>query len=180
MQYAAIMIDSRLDERGAAELMQLVDTANAARRRSRTTGGERNHQSDAEDRLESLYGTSERLAVYGSLAPRRQNHHMVAPLGGTWAEGVVEGYLVTYGWGAAIGFPALTLRPGDPAVAVHVLTSAALRSAWSDLDAFEGAEYRRVLVPVWSATEPRTLLTVANLYEGAAPIDQPLDIRAAD
>jgi hypothetical protein len=54
-------------------------------------------------------------------------------------------------------------------VAVHVLTSAALRGAWADLDAFEGTEYRRVLVAVWSATKPaaRELVAVANLYEAA-------------
>ena len=148
--------------------MQLVDAANAARQRSRVAGAERGRDIDAEDRLESLYGTSQRLAVYGSLAPGRQNHHIVAPLGGTWTEGVVEGDLATYGWGAAIGFPALRLRPGGPAVAAHVLTSDALRGAWADLDAFEGPEYRRSLAPVWSAVEPRVLLTVANLYEAAA------------
>jgi gamma-glutamylcyclotransferase (GGCT)/AIG2-like uncharacterized protein YtfP len=162
------MIGSRLDERRTAELMQLVDAANAARRRPRAIGAERGRDIDAEDRLESLYGTSQRLAVYGSLAPGRQNHHIVAPLGGTWMAGVVEGDRATYGWGAAIGFPALTLRTGGPAVGVRVLTSAALRDAWAELDAFEGAEYQRVLVPVWSAAEPRVLLTVANLYEAAA------------
>ncbi len=124
---------------------------------------------DAEARLDSLFGTGERLAVYGSLAPGRQNHHIVEPLGGTWTLGVVEGHLAHYGWGAAIGFPALILRPGGRAVTVCVLTSAALRAAWGDLDTFEGPEYRRVLVPVWSTgtRAARALLTVANLYEAA-------------
>jgi gamma-glutamylcyclotransferase (GGCT)/AIG2-like uncharacterized protein YtfP len=149
-------------------VLALIRAANAARRRARTFAHERSAETAAEDKLESLLGTSQRLAVYGSLAPGRQNHHIVAPLGGTWTEGVVEGDLATYGWGAAIGFPALRLRPGGPAVAAHVLTSAALRGAWAELDAFEGAEYRRVLVPVWSAAEPRVLLTVANLYEAVA------------
>jgi gamma-glutamylcyclotransferase (GGCT)/AIG2-like uncharacterized protein YtfP len=148
-------------------LMNLIDAANAARR----TALSAHIATDAEAQLDSLFGTGERLAVYGSLAPGQQNHHIVAPLGGTWTEGVVEGDLVTYGWGAAIGFPALYPRTGGPAVAVHVLTSSALRGAWADLDAFEGAEYRRVLVPVWSATPAgeRVLLTVANLYEASLP-----------
>jgi|SRR5918999_3707537 gamma-glutamylcyclotransferase (GGCT)/AIG2-like uncharacterized protein YtfP len=148
-------------------LMDLIDAANAARRAALSA----HVASDAEAQLDSLFGTGARLAVYGSLAPGQQNHHIVAPLGGTWTEGVVEGDLVTYGWGAAIGFPALYPRSGGPAVAVHVLTSRALRRVWTDLDGFEGAEYRRVLVPVWSATAAsgRVLLTVANLYEAAGP-----------
>jgi gamma-glutamylcyclotransferase (GGCT)/AIG2-like uncharacterized protein YtfP len=150
-------------------VIELVEAANAARARTGTLGGARENRSDAEAQLESLFRTAERLAVYGSLAPGRQNHHIVEPLGGTWTEGVVEGDLFRYGWGTAIGFPALRLRPGGPAVPVHVLASPALRTAWEALDAFEGAEYRRVLVPVWSSggREPRVLVTVANVYEAA-------------
>lgn len=140
--------------------MELIDKVNAARRRGAAAA-------DAESQLDSLYGTGDRLAVYGSLAPGRQNHHIVAPLSGTWTEGVIEGELLTYGWGAAMGYPALHLRRGGPSVPVDVLTSAALRAAWADLDAFEGAEYRRVVAAVWSTigASERTLLTVANLYE---------------
>jgi hypothetical protein len=69
MQYAAIMIDSHMDEGGARALLQLIDAA---------------------DRIESLIGTSERLAVYGSLSPGRQNHHIVEPLDGRWTDGGVE------------------------------------------------------------------------------------------
>jgi gamma-glutamylcyclotransferase (GGCT)/AIG2-like uncharacterized protein YtfP len=149
-------------------LLDLIDAANAARRRSGTAA-------DVEAQLDSLFGTGERLAVYGSLAPGQQNHHIVERLGGTWTIGVVEGDLLTYGWGAAIGFPALYPRPGGPAVGVQVVTSATLRGTWADLDAFEGAEYCRVLVPVWSAAETseRVLLTVANLYEAAMAVDPP-------
>ncbi|HTT72276.1 MAG TPA: hypothetical protein VMG32_13715 [Anaeromyxobacteraceae bacterium] len=47
-----------------------------------------------------------------------------------------------------------------------LLASDALPRAWAELDAFEGAEYRRVLVPVWStAADDRALLAVANLDE---------------
>lgn len=150
--------------------MDLIDVANAARMRMRAPPKVRGRDVDVEGQLDSLFGTSERLAVYGSLAPGRQNHHIVEPLGGTWGAGIVEGDLAHFGWGAAIGFPALRLRPGAPAVAVHVLTSAALPDAWADLDAFEGTEYRRVLVPVWSPAPPgaRVLLTVANLYEAVS------------
>jgi gamma-glutamylcyclotransferase (GGCT)/AIG2-like uncharacterized protein YtfP len=170
------MIGSRVDEGEKQALLQLVDAANVARRRTSAPGEEGDREVDAEDRLESLFGTSQRLAVYGSLAPGRQNHHIVQPLGGTWTAGAVDGDLGSFGWGAAIGFPALRLRTGGPTVAVHVLTSPALPRAWADLDAFEGSEYRRVLVPVWSATDQsaRVLLTVANLYEAAMPTHPPL------
>jgi gamma-glutamylcyclotransferase (GGCT)/AIG2-like uncharacterized protein YtfP len=151
-------------------LIELVDAANAARRQAGAPPGAREGRTDAEAQLESLFRTGERLAVYGTLAPGRQNHHIVEPLGGRWTEGVVEGDLFRHGWGTAIGFPALRLRLGGPAVPVHVLTSTALPSAWTDLDAFEGPEYRRVLVPVWSGADPcaRRLVTIANLYETAA------------
>ncbi len=151
-------------------LIELIDAANAARVRANPRADARTGDLDAEAQLESLFGTGERLAVYGSLAPGRQNHHIVAPLGGTWTEGVVEGDLFDYGWGAAVGFPGLHPRPGGPAVAVHVLASPALPAAWPDLDAFEGSEYRRVLVPVWSDADhaTRRLVTVANLYEATA------------
>ncbi len=143
-------------------VIELVARVNAARRQRRVTAG-------AEAQLDSLFGTGDRLAVYGSLAPGRQNHHIVERLGGEWTEGVVEGELVTYGWGAAIGYLALYVRSGGPAVPVQLLTSVALRDAWPDLDAFEGAEYRRVVAPVWSPASAgkRLLLTVANLYEAA-------------
>lgn len=92
--------------------------------------------------------TTPRLAVYGSLAPGRPNHHHLAPLGGNWTSGVVRGRLVAEGWGAAIGFPGLVLDPGGEAIAVQVLESDALDAHWTSLDAFEGAGYRRVSITV--------------------------------
>jgi gamma-glutamylcyclotransferase (GGCT)/AIG2-like uncharacterized protein YtfP len=149
--------------------MQLIDAANAARRQTRVSITGRKAGADAESQLDSLYRTSERLAVYGSLAPGRQNHHIVEPLGGEWTAGVIEGDLAQFGWGAAIGYPALRLRPSGPAVPVQVLTSTALPAAWASLDEFEGPEYCRVLAPVWSGApgSARSLVAVANLYEAA-------------
>jgi gamma-glutamylcyclotransferase (GGCT)/AIG2-like uncharacterized protein YtfP len=171
MQYNEIMAGSQVSDEGTQALLELIDAANARRAGRRAVADERDSESEAEARLDSLFRTGERLAVYGSLAPGRQNHHIVQPLGGAWTSGVVEGDLSIHGWGAGIGFPALTLRSGGPAVSVHVLTSPALRGAWTELDAFEGPEYRRVLVPVWSTgtADGRVLVTVANLYEAAEP-----------
>jgi gamma-glutamylcyclotransferase (GGCT)/AIG2-like uncharacterized protein YtfP len=145
----------------AQELRELLDLANAARRRGSSFA-------DAEVQLETMFGTGGRLAVYGSLAPGRENHRIVAPLGGTWMNGVVEGDLATDGWGMALGYPALSLRHGGPAVPVQVLTSEALRGAWMKLDAFEGAEYRRLLALVrMPAADERAVVTVANIYAAA-------------
>ncbi len=125
---------------------------------------------DAERRLDALFRTRHVLAVYGTLAPGRSNHHVVAPLGGEWTDGVVEGDLFPVGWGATLGYPAFLPRAGGPAVAVQLLTTPMLAGAWPDLDRFEGPGYRRILVPVFSPgpADERRLLTVANLYAAAA------------
>jgi gamma-glutamylcyclotransferase (GGCT)/AIG2-like uncharacterized protein YtfP len=95
---------------------------------------------------------SHRLAIYGSLAPGRPNHHHVAGLRGRWVPGEVHGRLVEAGWGASLGFPALVLDPGGPAIDVQVLESDDLPTHWSRLDDFEGPGYERVLTPVQTAT----------------------------
>jgi gamma-glutamylcyclotransferase (GGCT)/AIG2-like uncharacterized protein YtfP len=147
-----------MDDRELAEVLELVEAANAAR-----TVGE---ASDAERRLDARFGTGRTLAVYGTLAPGRPNHHVVAPLGGQWTDGRVEGELFPEGWGTTYGYPALRPRAGGPAVAVHVLRAPSLPGAWARLDRFEGPGYRRVLVPVFAPGEERRLRTVANLYAG--------------
>jgi gamma-glutamylcyclotransferase (GGCT)/AIG2-like uncharacterized protein YtfP len=101
-----------------------------------------------------------RLAVYGTLAPGEINHAVVADLRGVWTRGVVRGRLHPTGWGMTHGFPALQWDPDGPPVAVHVLTSPDLPSAWPRLDRFEGEAYRRIVVPVTSGEA--TLL--ANIY----------------
>jgi len=153
-----------------ADVTRLVSAANAARRRSGASGqAHAPGAADAERRLEALFGISHTLAVYGTLAPGRPNHHVVAPLGGEWTDGLVEGELSPVGWGATLGYPAFRPRVGGPAVAVQVLTSPSLAAAWPTLDRFEGPEYRRIVVPVFrlGPAEGRRLYTVANLYAAA-------------
>ncbi|WP_321476493.1 gamma-glutamylcyclotransferase [uncultured Paludibaculum sp.] len=104
------------------------------------------------DDLADLSGTADtRLAVYGSLAPGRVNHHQISALAGAWRRGTVRGHLRPAGWGAALGFPGLVLDPAGPEVGVDVFESAELPRHWSRLDEFEGSGYRRVVASVQTA-----------------------------
>jgi gamma-glutamylcyclotransferase (GGCT)/AIG2-like uncharacterized protein YtfP len=171
-----------MDDLSLPEVRRLVAAANAARRQSNASGsavvsdGRR-----AERRLDDLLGTGRTLAVYGTLAPGKPNHHILAPLGGEWTDGLIEGDIIPLGWGADLGYPGFRPRVGGDAVAVQVLTAPSLATAWPTLDRFEGPGYQRILVPVFS-TEPgpgqageRRLHTVANLY---APIEADPDADA--
>jgi gamma-glutamylcyclotransferase (GGCT)/AIG2-like uncharacterized protein YtfP len=91
---------------------------------------------------------TDRLFVYGTLAPGRPNEHVLKDVAGTWAPGVVRGDLTQRGWGAGLGYPALVLRSDGPDVPGLVFTSDALADLWSELDRFEGPEYARVTVSV--------------------------------
>lgn len=79
------------------------------------------------------------LAVYGTLAPGRANHGVLAPAGGTWTAGTVAGQRLDDGWH---GYPGLVLDPAGDRVAVHVLSTADPID-WPAVDAFEGSGYRR-------------------------------------
>lgn len=86
-----------------------------------------------------------RLVVYGTLAPGEPNEHVMAEIPGTWTPAVVRGTRVESGWGAALGYPGLTLDDaGD--VDCLLFESSDLPRHWSRLDRFEGPGYRRVVV----------------------------------
>src|ERR1700751_4068590 len=88
-----------------------------------------------------------RLAVYGTLAPGRENYWVLAGLKGTWSQGTVRGYLFAEGWGASQGYPAMTYDARGSEIAVQVFESDDLPRHWARIDEFEGPEYRRVVVP---------------------------------
>ena len=89
--------------------------------------------------------------MYGTLAPGRPNHHVLADLSGRWIAGTVRGVLRDRGWGAAHGSPGILLDPAGPAGAVDVLESAQLPAHWPRLDDFEGPGYRRTVTLVSTA-----------------------------
>jgi gamma-glutamylcyclotransferase (GGCT)/AIG2-like uncharacterized protein YtfP len=99
---------------------------------------------DAERSLESRFGCSRRLAIYGSLAPGESNHHHIADLRGTWEDASVRGRKIDRGWGAKTGYPGLELSSGGDEVPVMLFLSDDLPAAWARLDAFEGRDYCRV------------------------------------
>jgi gamma-glutamylcyclotransferase (GGCT)/AIG2-like uncharacterized protein YtfP len=91
---------------------------------------------------------SERLFVYGTLAPGRPNAHILAGVAGKWEKGCVRGHLLAAGWGADQGYPGIVLDAYAKPVGGFVLTSDQLSQEWARLDEFEGAGYQRVLAQV--------------------------------
>lgn len=112
--------------------------------------------------LGSLFRTSHHFAAYGTLAPGAPNEHVLAGVGGTWADGCVHGVVHHSGWGAQQGYPAIQWNPGSGPVAVKLLVSEVLEHHWDRLDTLEGADYQRILVPVLRGD---VVIAVANLYE---------------
>ncbi len=89
-----------------------------------------------------------RLFVYGTLAPGRDNYHMLADIQGKWEEASVIGKLLDEGWGAKVGYPGIILDETGDEVRGFLLSSEDLAEHWPGLDAFEGEEYQRVLTVV--------------------------------
>ncbi len=116
-------------------------------------GTEASHMSTAESANSSQVsrGPNCRLAVYGSLAPGRPNHHQLNGLSGRWIEGTVRGQLLQEGWGAELGYPGIVLDLDGPTVGVQLFESPDLSDHWTRLDEFEGSGYRRTVTAVSTA-----------------------------
>ena len=100
--------------------------------------------------------------MYGSLAPGRSNHGQLQDLRGQWHSGCsVRGELADRGWSAGLGFPTLRWSPSGPAVPVDMFVSEDLPPHWGRLDAFEGPDYQRIVVPVFAGAG---IVAVGNLY----------------
>ena len=88
---------------------------------------------------------TQRLFVYGTLAPGRPNEHILADVPGTWEPATVIGTLYPEGWGAAAGYPGIVLDEDGGEVEGLLFSSESLAGHWERLDAFEGEGYERVL-----------------------------------
>lgn len=87
-----------------------------------------------------------RLFVYGTLAPGRSNEHVLADLSGSWEPATVRGTFFLEAWGAAAGYPGVILAEDGDEVEGQVFSSHELPDHWQRLDEFEGEGYVRVLV----------------------------------
>lgn len=94
------------------------------------------------------YSIEERLIVYGSLTPGAANAHILTPYEGVWLRGFVTGELESVGWGSAQGYPGIRLVPSATRIAVWMFCSKHLPSLRTDLDRFEGPDYRRTITEV--------------------------------
>ena len=138
-------------------LRRQVDAVNRARLGLATET--RSASLDAD--LEQAFGAAQRLAIYGTLAPGKMNHHQIADLGGTWQPAAVRGRLGQVPAGEHEGLPAIVLDPALPPHPLQMLICEALVAHWARLDAFEGPEMQRLLVPL--EAEDR-ITDLANIY----------------
>ena len=97
-----------------------------------------------------------RLFVYGTLCPGRENAHILEPIGGTWRKGSVRGVVHILDCGPDQGLPAIVLDPEAGKVEGDLLTTEQLAQHWERIDAFEGAQYERVPVQVELDTGEKT------------------------
>jgi gamma-glutamylcyclotransferase (GGCT)/AIG2-like uncharacterized protein YtfP len=88
---------------------------------------------------------TQRLFVYGTLAPGRPNEYILADVPGEWETATVIGTLHPEGWGAAAGYPAIVLNEQGGEVEGLLFSSESLAEHWAQLDEFEGEGYERVL-----------------------------------
>ena len=91
---------------------------------------------------------TQRLFVYGTLAPGRPNAHVLADIPGEWEPATVIGTLLQEGWGAAAGYPGIVLDQHGGEVEGFLFSSEKLFEHWVRLDKFEGEGYERVVTTV--------------------------------
>ena len=91
---------------------------------------------------------TQRLFVYGTLAPGRPNEHVLKTIGGMWESATVKDHLRQHGWGAEMGYPGIVLDGAGEDIKGFIFSSHHLDKHWDELDDFEGGEYKRVLAEV--------------------------------
>ncbi|NAR47228.1 gamma-glutamylcyclotransferase [Acinetobacter haemolyticus] len=93
-----------------------------------------------------------RLFVYGTLCPNRENAHILGAIEGDWQQASVRGTIHILDWGPDQGLPAIVLNPQDPLVAGYLFSTEKLQDNWQMLDDFEGIQYERVQTEVMLAS----------------------------
>jgi gamma-glutamylcyclotransferase (GGCT)/AIG2-like uncharacterized protein YtfP len=88
----------------------------------------------------------QRLFIYGTLAPGRENHNVVEGIPGSWEAATLKGILLHEGWGADMGYPGIIPSKDGDEVEGYILCSEYLSEYWKMLDEFEGDAYKRMSV----------------------------------
>jgi gamma-glutamylcyclotransferase (GGCT)/AIG2-like uncharacterized protein YtfP len=128
----------------------------------RSSGADLERQAALEAEFSRHFASHLRLVAYGSLAPGRQHHPLLADLKGAWVKQLyIRGRLQDSGWGAGLGFPGFVWDERESPVEVALFMSSMLPACWGRLDAFEGGDYQRLIVPVYAG---HALFTLANIY----------------
>ncbi len=119
---------------------------------------------------------TDRLFVYGTLAPGRPNEHVLAEVSGTWEPATVKGKLLQEGWGAAAGYPGIVLDELGGEVNGFIFSSEELSAHWSRLDAFEGDGYERV-VTLAQLENGTVVKTHIYALKGNSSVESPTGVR---
>jgi gamma-glutamylcyclotransferase (GGCT)/AIG2-like uncharacterized protein YtfP len=101
----------------------------------------------------------ERLVIYGTLAPGRENHDVIEDLGGGYSDCTVHGRITEVD-----GLPYFTWAPEAQSLRAQLFCSDQLPAKWDDLDSFEGSGYKRRLIPAVSDG----VLCIASIYLSTA------------
>lgn len=92
-------------------------------------------------------GANRRLCIYGRMRPGGPDHHLLAPLGGSWTVGQFQGYMQS-GVCDIETCPGLVWAPNGEQNTGAVLTSGILPDMWPTLDAHEAPALIRFLINV--------------------------------
>ncbi|MGZ8866812.1 MAG: gamma-glutamylcyclotransferase family protein [Thermoanaerobaculia bacterium] len=114
-------------------------------------------------------GADSRLVVYGSLAPGEANHHIVEGLKGRWFPCVITGSIEMHD-----GHRVFRWDEKGSRIDAQLLSSPKLPGAWPEIDEFEGAGYRRRVIPV----EVGGKRLLANVYTDARNLRTGSEIRS--
>jgi len=86
------------------------------------------------------------LFVYGTLRPGRKNEGILKEIGGTFEEATIRGTHFPDGWIDGFPYPGVDLDQDGELIEGYLFRSPDLYKYWGRLDAFEGPNYKRVLV----------------------------------
>jgi len=98
---------------------------------------------------------SQKLIIYGTLAPEMPNNYIISDLQGTWEKCWINGYIDDIH-----GFPVFHWDTSRPSIEMQLFVSSSLPEKWSIIDEFEGSSYKRRLI----TAKTNNGITVANIY----------------